>query len=168
MKHLQSPKGLSPFGAARFIMGPLVPLAGLAVAAMLAWPEITRFPGRPHTSIVALGWLWLGLGVALWATTVRRFLRGFRAGELITDGPFALCRNPLYASVALFVLPGLGLILETWTLLLLVPVAAVLVVRAARREERDLARLFGAEWDAYAARTGRLLPLPPTRGWWGR
>ncbi len=164
MRSLHSPKGLSPTGAAPFIMVPLLPLVALAVAAMLAWPEVTSIPGRLAAPLVTLGWLWLAVGVVLWATTVHRFLRGFRAGELITDGPFALCRNPLYASLALFVLPALGLLLSTWTLLALVPVAAWLTVRAARREERDLARVFGAQWDEYAARTGRLLPLPPS-GW---
>jgi protein-S-isoprenylcysteine O-methyltransferase Ste14 len=164
--HIESPRGLSPTGVGPIFMLRLLPLLVAAIAATLVWPEVARFPTRPNAPFVAAGLVWLAAGVMFWTATVRRFLRGFRRGELIVDGTFAWCRNPLYASLVFFLLPAIGLVTETWTFLALVPVAVALVLPLVRREERDLASVFGAEWEAYAAHTGRLLPLP--RGPWRR
>ena len=43
------------------------------------------------------------------------------------------------------------------------PLLCVMYVRLAHREEREAQRVFGAEWERYAARTPRWLPrLPAT------
>jgi protein-S-isoprenylcysteine O-methyltransferase Ste14 len=89
------------------------------------------------------------VGVAIWAWSVLLILTRVPRGELITDGPFALVKHPLYTSVALFVLPWLGFLLDTW-----LGVAVGLVLYAASRryapaEEADLARTFGSAWDRY-------------------
>lgn len=93
-------------------------------------------------AVLALGvvaWLWSGY---LIATRVPR-------KELITTGPFSVVKHPLYTAVALLVLPGAGLLLNTW-----LGVAAGLVVYAGSRiyspeEETLLSRTFGARWDEY-------------------
>lgn len=76
---------------------------------------------------------------------------------LVTDGPFARTRNPLYVAMALIV-AGLALALDALLALpLLVP--ALLVVRqgVVLREERYLERKFGDEYRAYCARVRRWL-----------
>lgn len=166
MLHLESPKGLSPTGVGPAYVARMLPFIALAITATILWPEVSRFPTRPNAPFVAAGVVWLVLGVGFWALTIRRFLRGFRSGERITDGTFAYCRNPLYASLVVFVLPAVGLLAETWTFLALAPLAAILGTPLIRREERDLARTFGGEWERYAAGTSRLLPMP--RGRWRR
>jgi protein-S-isoprenylcysteine O-methyltransferase Ste14 len=77
--------------------------------------------------------------------------------SLVTAGPYQWSRNPIYVShVAL--IAGLGLALGSTWMLLLTPVAAVLLQRLAiEREERHLSQRFGAEFDAYVARTRRWL-----------
>jgi protein-S-isoprenylcysteine O-methyltransferase Ste14 len=166
MPHIESPRGLSATGVGPLFVLMLLPLLVAATVATLLWPEVTRFPTRPNAPFVAAGLVWLTIGVAFWAATVRRFLHGFRRGELITDGTFAWCRNPIYASLVIFLLPGVALLAETWTFLAVAVLGGALIPSLVRREERDLARVFGADWDAHAAHTGRLLPLP--RGRWRR
>lgn len=102
-------------------------------------PEALRF-----TAIAVLI-----IGVATWAWSVSLIVTKVPQGKLITNGPFAVVRHPIYTSVALLVLPWLGLLLNTW-----LGVAIGLIVYAASRryapeEEADLARTFGTAWEHY-------------------
>ncbi len=88
-------------------------------------------------------------GVAIWAWSVVLILRHVPRGELITNGPYALVKHPLYTAVALLVLPWIGFLLGTW---LGVVIGAVLYIAAriyAPEEEAALAKAFGARWEAY-------------------
>lgn len=77
-------------------------------------------------------------------------------GELVTSGIYAFSRNPIYLFfdlyfLATFLINGLGLFL------LLAILAAVNLHAQTIQEERFLAKTFGAEYEAYRARTGRYL-----------
>ena len=104
----------------------------------------------------------LGLGLDLWAMATMALARtniwpNRAAGRLVTNGPFAFSRNPIYLGNTTLML-GIGL---AWSALWFFPLAfcaAALVERLAiRREEIHLALLFGSEWADYAAKTGRWL-----------
>lgn len=88
-----------------------------------------------------------------------QLLSGFPKGKLVTTGAYGVCRNPIYGSVALLVLPGLALATGIWGYL--VPAAALLLGVAIfiPREERDLARVFGEEYRRYTASVHRILPF---------
>jgi protein-S-isoprenylcysteine O-methyltransferase Ste14 len=70
-------------------------------------------------------------------------------GELITTGPYALVKHPLYTAVAFLVLPWIGFLFNTWLGLLLGLVLYIGERLYAPAEEADLSRNFGARWDAY-------------------
>jgi len=76
---------------------------------------------------------------------------------LATNGPYRIIRHPSYAGLlvnslgwALVFRSGVGLVL---TLLIVPPLIARM-----RAEEALLRSQFGGEYDAYCARTSRLLP----------
>lgn len=77
---------------------------------------------------------------------------------LVTGGVFRLCRNPIYLGDAM-VLAGAIL---SWDVPLGVPVLIgfvwVIQTRFIMGEEAVLRAVFGAAFDAWAARTGRWLP----------
>jgi protein-S-isoprenylcysteine O-methyltransferase Ste14 len=78
--------------------------------------------------------------------------------ELVTHGPFALVRHPIYSAlVVLYV--GLALVVPS-AVALAAPILFWLAVEGEVRliEEPHLARVHGAAWREYAARTGRFLP----------
>ncbi len=92
----------------------------------------------------------LVVGVVGWLWSVVLILTRVPKGELITSGPFALVKHPLYTSVGLLVIPALGLLLGSWMGLVFGLPIYIGVRRYAPAEERGLAKTFGPEWDAYA------------------
>ncbi|HHF0209437.1 TPA: isoprenylcysteine carboxylmethyltransferase family protein [Pseudomonas aeruginosa] len=79
------------------------------------------------------------------------------------SGPYARIRHPQYVA---FVAILFGFLLQWPTLLtlLMFPFLVVMYSRLAVNEEKDMRKQFGAEFDAYAARTPRFLPsLSDTR-----
>ena len=89
------------------------------------------------------------------------FIAGHKDSELVTTGPYARCRHPLYACS---ILGALGLGLTSKSLLLCVIVVmliAALVTYAASCEEQFLADAFPEEFKAYVAAT-------PNMWWPGR
>ena len=103
-----------------------------------------------------------GLGLDLWtAWTFSRarttILPHRGASALVTAGPFRFSRNPIYVGNTLLT-AGLGLAFDNLWLVGAAFLAAFLVQKLAiAREEAHLARRFGAEWEAYAARVRRWL-----------
>jgi protein-S-isoprenylcysteine O-methyltransferase Ste14 len=125
-----------------------LPFAVAAVIAHLANPELLAIGSlSPALRIASL--VVLAVGVVGWAWSVVLILSKIPRGELITTGPYAVVRHPLYTSVALLVLPCVGFLLGTW-LWAFVGVALYVGSRLlAREEEAELALRFGSRWKAY-------------------
>lgn len=78
--------------------------------------------------------------------------------RLVTDGPFALVRNPIYSAMLPTAL-GLALLVPSWVALAgLVGLAIALELQVRVVEEPHLLSAHGDEYAAYAARVGRFLP----------
>ncbi|HVK23732.1 MAG TPA: isoprenylcysteine carboxylmethyltransferase family protein [Actinokineospora sp.] len=115
---------------------------------------------RTHTRLpvgfAPAGWVVLaaGLGLNLWAVRARGAGAIDAPDRLVTGGPYALTRNPMYVGWTLLHL-GAGLTARSPWLLAAWPPAAALVHRAVLREERQLAAQFGDEQADYARRVPR-------------
>lgn len=97
--------------------------------------------------LIALGVSLLAVG---WATVY-----GGR-GSLVTHGIYRYLRHPQYLGLILIVLA----FNIQWPTLLTLPMAPILVVmyvRLARREDEELARVFGEAFLVYSARTPRFI-----------
>lgn len=79
-----------------------------------------------------------------------------RDQRLVTTGPYALVRHPMYLGLAIAAVGGL-LLYRTWTTVVFVGLLPVLAFRA-RREEATLAERFGAAWAEYRDRVPVWLP----------
>jgi protein-S-isoprenylcysteine O-methyltransferase Ste14 len=79
--------------------------------------------------------------------------------RLVTTGPFAVVRHPMYVGLALAAVGAMA-VYRTWSTLLFVLQLPVLEVRA-RREDELLARAFNGQWSRYAARVPAWLPRIP-------
>jgi protein-S-isoprenylcysteine O-methyltransferase Ste14 len=77
--------------------------------------------------------------------------------DLITSGPYALIRHPIYSGILLMMVgTAIGLIAAWW---LVVAAAAVYFVYSARAEERYMCERFPDAYPAYGARTKMLVPF---------
>jgi hypothetical protein len=76
---------------------------------------------------------------------------------LVTSGPYAVVRNPMYLGHLLF-LTGLSITLRSPLAALLTLGVAVWFDRRVREDEARLRARFGAAFEAYCARVGRWLP----------
>lgn len=140
--------------------------AGMALLALgLHWAMPLPWPAGAGRMVLAAAGLCLACAaIALDVTAALAFRRHRTtimphrgATALITDGPFAKSRNPIYLANTMLV-AGAGLLFGIGWLLLAAPAAAFLTGKLAiEREERHLSARFGTAWEQYAARTPRWL-----------
>jgi protein-S-isoprenylcysteine O-methyltransferase Ste14 len=113
----------------------------------------------------AVGWIGalltaVGIAFAIWA----RYRLGRNWGShpkedhvLITTGPYAYVRHPIYAGaiLALFGSALTGSIVAVVLFVISIPFC----LRRIKTEEREMLSLFPGQYTAYRARTRRLIPL---------
>lgn len=126
-------------------------LALLAATAFCA-PQYTPGPMLQAVAVSSIAFACLG---RIWCSV---FIAGRKDATLVTDGPYARCRHPLYM---LSFVGGIGLALATGSVSFVVATALVLTLllaRAARHEERRLAARHPHAYADYARSTPRWWP----------
>jgi protein-S-isoprenylcysteine O-methyltransferase Ste14 len=153
------------------VLGGLLFVYCVAVTTYLIYP-----PWMAWSALPLAAWLrWLGLvpllpGVALIVSGARHLGRNWTLSvstrddhELVTTGPYAWVRHPLYAgillgSVGAALLAANGVVggsgVSMWLLL----------ARRTRLEEANLVARFGDAYREYQRRVPRLIPRPPRPG----
>jgi protein-S-isoprenylcysteine O-methyltransferase Ste14 len=133
---------LVPFAAVTIFSAPLVPeeTAGDFVLDGFAW---TAFA--------------LGAAFRWWATL---YIGGRKHRELVTTGPYSICRNPLYFGTMLLTL-SVALFLHSIIFTVGIVVATIFYLQVTvPYEEAQLGRLYGDPFTDYCARVPRFLPNP--------
>lgn len=122
------------------------------------WATLLGWEGDPHLSpfhlasyVFIIGGFWVIS--AAWSS----LHRAAQHDALAVDGLYARVRHPQYVG---FMAIMVGFLLQWPTLptLVMFPILVLVYRRLAISEERDTRELFGAAWDAYAARTPRFVP----------
>lgn len=156
------PIGREEGPARSFLSWPFISVATILFigAGILMWRPLPLHPSasvRLGLLIIGTALLSSGLGIYLWGYRALGSMFGAASGfgvrlyashELVTRGPFALVRHPMYLAVMAAFTGGL-LIYRTWTMAVYAIIMLGLPFRA-RREDRALAKEFGEEWRAYA------------------
>lgn len=132
-------------------------LAGLFT--LLAWASLVE--ARPalehpveHLGLIAIMVCIIGRA---WCSL---YIGGRKKQEIVSSGPYSLCRNPLYvfSFVGAF---GVGALSGSLTVGLVFAAACWIVFHiVVVREEGFLGATFGETYDAYRRRTPRFLPNP--------
>jgi protein-S-isoprenylcysteine O-methyltransferase Ste14 len=78
--------------------------------------------------------------------------------EMVTSGPYALIRHPIYTGLILAMLGSAIAVNPFWALLLFL--VGAYFIYSARREETVMLQLFPEQYADYMARTGMLIPRP--------
>jgi protein-S-isoprenylcysteine O-methyltransferase Ste14 len=147
LKPLQSAEGWEP--RASSFMG-----AFLTVS-LGAFPTVEA--GAPwritSISLIVIGWL---LSAAVLAHLGRSFSITAQARRLVTTGPYAVVRHPLYLCEEIAVI-GVMLMSLSFAAVLIVAVQWMIQLRRMSNEERVLRSAF-PEYAAYAAQTPKIIP----------
>lgn len=147
----------------RFPWPPVIYVAAVAVAIVLQWLWPLPWIGSPLSDLLfAIGWLLAAGAVALDISAMRTMSKARTsimphrtADHLVTNGPFALSRNPIYLGNTTLMV-AIGFIAGSLWFILLAPVGAALTTwLAIRPEERHLFERFGKRYRDYQKKVRR-------------
>jgi protein-S-isoprenylcysteine O-methyltransferase Ste14 len=117
---------------------------------MLVLGSLLYFPG-----MALLLWGRLALGRNYFVSTGLG-AQLFADQQLVTTGPYAIVRHPMYSGLILSALGSL-LLYTTWTTMYFACFAPLIFVRA-WREEKVLSAEFGEQWKEYCNRVPAFIP----------
>jgi protein-S-isoprenylcysteine O-methyltransferase Ste14 len=135
-----------------------ITLAWYVIVLVLVAISKRPWANLPSGEVASIAGLVLMAGAALGRVWVSAFIAGSKDERLVTTGPYALCRHPLYA---LSLLGGVGVGLATRSIVLLTVTVVLLTwlhLRAIDVEERALDARHGTEFQRYRATVPSLIP----------
>jgi protein-S-isoprenylcysteine O-methyltransferase Ste14 len=125
---------------------------------------------RPTSVAIAAGWRWLGAAIFAISLVLLTWIhvslgRNFSSmlrirsdQQLVTWGPYAYVRHPMYSGIFL-IITGMALLSANWMIgaggLIFV---MLLILFRTSKEEQMMTRAFGDRYRQYAAVTPRFLP----------
>jgi len=169
-RSLTRPRGRAVGRANQMLRAPTYVIIGIGYFGLwyILWrpvPLALSIPVRGAALILGALLLFPGLALVLWGRlTLGQMYNVSNAlgaqlyadHRLITHGPFAMVRHPMYVGVIVASFGGL-LIYRTWALVFAVTTFLGLTIRA-RREEQALAAEFGEQWQAYCRQVPAWIP----------
>jgi len=144
---------------------PAPTVAALALDLLLHRLRPMPLPGpRPLHRLAGGGLVLAGVGLNLWALAERRRRSAGpfaleEPEELVTSGPYAITRHPMYVGWWLIQLGAGTMAGSSWVLVTL-PAELLVEHHYVVGEEDVLAELFGQSYAEYAARVPRYLGYP--------
>jgi len=146
-----------------------IPPPLVAVLFGVAMWLVSRLGGAVHVSFgyrVAAAIVIGSIGVAFGLSAMASFVRAKTTmnptkpgatSSLVTHGVYRLTRNPMYLSLALYLIAW-TVYLSNWLALLLLPVFVLYINQfQIKPEERALSALYGPEYASYRSRVRRWL-----------
>jgi protein-S-isoprenylcysteine O-methyltransferase Ste14 len=86
------------------------------------------------------------------------YIRGRKSKDLCQDGPYSICRNPLYLSAFLGGM-GIAMVSNRAALMIVFPALfSAYYLLVIKSEEKRLMALYGRQYEAYCAVVPRIIP----------
>ncbi len=161
--YIRNLKGMNIVGQGGKIILFMLPSLLLAVVVHIYLPHVAELPVRSWI-LKPAGYVLLLFGFVLWSTAIVQLLEGFPKGVLVTTGAYGVVRNPIYSSVACFILPGIALVTGTWVYFVVSAFLFCGVSIFIRKEEDSLLLAFGAQYKEYLNSVDRIIPFRIRRG----
>lgn len=138
---------------------PVTWIFAIALSALLLFSESRLEEANPFLTVLLFMTGCFLVGIAslgrLWCTL---YISGYKTKKLVTEGPYSICRNPLYFFSFLGAV-GVGCATETVTM----PIFAILIFAlyypfVIKSEERDLRKRHGEAFASYLRSTPAFFP----------
>jgi protein-S-isoprenylcysteine O-methyltransferase Ste14 len=152
-------KRLNAMGTGPRIAIVLLPWLALTIFLSVFYRPLFNLTSGKNTYITLAGYLFLITGLVFYLATVRFLLKGLKETRLMTGGPYAVCQNPLYSSLILFIVPAVSLLVNSWLILTSCPVGYILFKLSIKTEYAELEKFFGQEYHDYRQRTPEFFPF---------
>jgi len=152
-------KKLNFFGVGPKIGRIALPYFASAIALTIIFPDVCTFGEPIRKPLLIVGIILLASGLILYAWTVRLLLKGLKETRLVTSGTYRYCQNPLYAFIILMIIPGIGLIMNSWLILTTIIIGYVVFKKFIKLEYKEMTEVFGEEYLKYKARTPEFFPF---------
>lgn len=139
-----------------------LPWLAVTIIISIIWKELFIYTIE-NKGIFIAGIILMISGLIFYFSTVRLLLNGLKETKLMTKGAYSLCQNPLYASICLFIVPALSLILNSWLVLTTSITGYILFKIYIKKEYQELEKFFGEEYTIYRKHTPEFFPFPIKR-----
>jgi protein-S-isoprenylcysteine O-methyltransferase Ste14 len=151
---------LSFYGIGPKIARIVLPWLAVTIALTLVYKNAFNYSEAASRILFYAGLALLILGLALYFSTIPLLLKGLKETKLVSKGAYYLCCNPLYASLILFIIPGISLMMNSW-LIITTSVAGYIVFKIViRGEYAEMEKFFGDEYRKYREVTPEFFPFP--------
>jgi len=137
-----------------------IPYLLISIALTIIFPRIFTFGKEMEEPFLIAGIILLVIALVFYIATLRLMVPGIRKNQLIISGVYRLCRNPLYSALLLFLIPGLGLLLNSWIIPTASIIGCLLFRKFIHEEEELLERIFGDKYRTYRDKTSLFFPSP--------
>ena len=105
-------------------------------------------------------------GFLLMALALIRLGRNYQLGgsaprsedHMIAGGPYSLIRHPMYTA-ALSISLGLAFLIQSWVFFGVFCIYLILILLLIPVEEKELKKVYGAQYVSYQQKTGKLIPF---------
>ena len=153
-------KSMTLFGCGPRLALICLPYIILSLSVMYKYQDFLNLTFLNVNFAKIIGFIWLGIGCTFWIYSAIYFLKYFKPGELITSGPFSLCRNPIYSSIIVFIIPSLALIFHSGLVFTISIVLYIGFKISIHGETIVLKRIFGEKYVAYEKSANEIFPFP--------
>ena len=137
----------------------VLPWFALTILLTVLFPSVFRFGPSVAPILLIAGGILLVTGLVLYGLTVKLLLRGLKEAKLVTTGTYRYCQNPLYAVLLLMVIPGVGLMMNSWLILTTIITGYLVFKRCIAGEYKDMTEIFGEEYLKYKEKTPEFFPF---------
>ena len=153
-------KSMTLFGCGPKLALICLPYIILSLIVLFKYPEFLDLRFLDIGYVKVIGFVYLGAGIIFWIYSAIYFLQNFIPGKLITKGPFGLCRNPIYSSIIVFLIPALAIIFHSGLILSISMVLYLGFKISIHGETNVLKRIFGEEYELYEKSVNEIIPFP--------
>jgi protein-S-isoprenylcysteine O-methyltransferase Ste14 len=138
----------------------IIPYLLLTIILKILYPESFKITFVPWTAVLIIGLVWLIIGIIFYFAAIKVFFTEFKKGKLMTSGTYSLCRNPIYTTMILFIIPAAGLLTNSWLIMSTFIIGYIVFKLTIGKEYDDLYQNFGEEFIEYKNRVNEFFPFP--------
>jgi protein-S-isoprenylcysteine O-methyltransferase Ste14 len=104
---------------------------------------------RNDSNFLIIGILLILFGVLIVVTIGKKLLKSFHENILMTEGLYKIFRNPMYVSYLIFIIPGIGLVFNSWLVFTAIIINFILFQIYIKKEYRYLEEKYGEQYKLY-------------------